>query len=201
MLNSRTCAPNKKRKGFTMGLFDKENAKTNQATPVETPAVTTAVETPAVADATPVKELKDAKGKAVRDAINAIAEYAKEHEAELPKEIVENAKILRPSVFGLGGNGGFVKAEYRAWQSKLMQILNVKSFDEIKVGAKFDEMAVFMAIKAGRREMRQICIDLIKTPGEKPAIYVKFDADKAEYTVAGIGEEPKDWDGYKPQAK
>ena len=186
-----------------MGLFDGQEIK-KPATPVE-PKVAenagTAMAPTPTEEAPSAKKTRKAEKKAARkNAFDVICGYAKDNADKLPAEVVNACKTLRPSFFGLGGGGGFQKAEFRAWQTKLMQILGVKTLDEVKVGSTFDEMKVFMTLKAGRKEMRQICKDLIKNPGDKAQVYVSFDADKGIYKVEGVGEQPKNWTGYVPGA-
>ena len=82
-----------------------------------------------------------------------------------------------------------------------MQLLGVKTFDDIKVGMSFDEMKAFTTLKVGRREMHIISIDLIKRPDDKGAIFMSFNADKGVYKIESIGKEPDGWTGYKPAAK
>lgn len=181
-----------------MGLFDGKDVKPTIATPTAT------ANEPKVAEAKElVNEAKElTKGqihnKAIRDAMEKICKYCQDN--KVPAEILDACKIIRPSFFGLGGGGGFQKAEFRAWQTKLMLVLGVKTFDEIKVGATFDEMKVFQTLRAGRKEMKQIINDLIRKPGEKPAIWVSFDDFKGIYKVEGVGEMPANWTGYVPQA-
>lgn len=189
-----------------MGLFDGKDVKptANAVAPTakaEEPKVATPQTgdaTPQTAEATADNEDTPTKRKAKMAALEKICRYCQDN--KVPAEILDACKLVRPSFFGLGGGGGFQKAEFRAWQTKLMQILGVKTFDEIKVGATFDEMKAFMTIHAGRKEMKQIIKDLIKKPGEKSAVWVSFDADKGIYKVEGIGKMPKDWTGYVPTA-
>lgn len=187
-----------------MGLFDGKDVKPT-ATPatakaeepkVATPTAQTA-ETHVAPDATDDEDTPT-KRKIKMAALEKICKYCQDN--KVPAEILDACKLVRPSFFGLGGGGGFQKAEFRAWQTKLMQVLGVKTFEEIKVGATFDEMKVFMTLHAGRKEMKQITKDLIKKPGEKSAVWVSFDADKGIYKVEGVGAQPANWTGYVPTA-
>lgn len=181
-----------------MGLFDGKDVK---------PTATANATEPKVADATPTTEVVETtkeltKGqihnKAIRDAMEKICAYCADAKNNVPADVLDACKIIRPSYFGLGGGGGFQKAEFRAWQTKLMQLLGVKTFEEIKVGATFDEMKAFQTLHAGRKELRQITNDLIRKPGEKSAVWVSFDSAKGIYKVEGVGDQPKDWKGYVP---
>lgn len=188
-----------------MGLFDGKDVKPATAKAEEPKVAQTAptataqtAETAVAPDATADDEDTPTKRKIKMAALEKICKYCQDN--KVPAEILDACKLVRPSFFGLGGGGGFQKAEFRAWQTKLMQVLGVKTFEEIKVGATFDEMKVFMTLHAGRKEMKQITKDLIKKPGEKSAVWVSFDADKGIYKVEGVGAQPANWTGYVPTA-
>lgn len=173
-----------------MALFD--NVQTKDAAPKAAPTANGA-ETSAKA--------KSAKAIAWEKARDQILEYIADEKNNVPAEIIEAAKIFRPSFFGISAGGGFAKKEHPAHVEKLFQLLGVKTFEEIKVGATFDEMKAFTVLKVGRKEMHVIGIDLIKKPDDKGAIYMSFDAAKGLYKIEGVGKEPKGWTGYKPAAK
>ena len=164
-----------------MALFDNVQIKAAPAATVK-------------ADA-PVKA-KSAKAIAWEKARDTILAYIADEKNKVPANVLEAAKIFRPSYFGISAGGGFAKHV-----EKLMQLLGVKTFEEIKVGATFDEMKAFTTLKVGRREMRVMCIDLIKHPDKKGEIYMSFDADKGIYKIEAIGKEPAGWTGYKPAVK
>ena len=167
-----------------MALFDNVQIKAAPAATVK-------------ADA-PVKA-KSAKAIAWEKARDTILAYIADEKNKVPANVLEAAKIFRPSFFGISAGGGFAKNP--AHVEKLMQLLGVKTFEEIKVGATFDEMKAFTTLKVGRREMHVIGIDLIKHPDKKGAIYMSFDADKGIYKIEAIGKEPAGWTGYKPAVK
>lgn len=149
----------------------------------------------------PVKA-KSAKVIAWEKARDTILAYIADEKNKVPANVLEAAKIFRPSYFGISaGGGGFARKDHPAHVEKLMQLLNVKTFEEIKVGATFDEMKAFTTLKVGRREMHIIGIDLIKRPDDKGAIYMSFDAKKGIYKIEAIGEEPAGWTGYRPAEK
>lgn len=180
-----------------MGLFDGKDVKPTATAKAEEPKATPTAQT-AEAPATNDDEDTPTKRKIKMAALEKICKYCQDN--NVPAEILDACKIVRPSFFGLGGGGGFQKAEFRAWQTKLMAVLGVKTFEEIKVGATFDEMKAFQTLHAGRKELRQITKDLIKKPGEKSAVWVSFDEAKGIYKVEGVGDQPKDWKGYVPTA-
>lgn len=167
-----------------MALFDNVQIKAAPAATVK-------------ADA-PVKSAKAIAWEKARDTILA---YIADEKNKVPANVLEAAKIFRPSYFGISAGGGFAKKEHPAHVEKLMQLLGVKTFEDIKVGATFDEMRAFTTLKVGRREMRVMCIDLIKHPDKKGVIYMAFDADKGVYKIEAIGKEPAGWTGYKPAVK
>ena len=150
-------------------------------------------------DATP--KAKSAKVIAWEKARDTILAYIADEKNKVPAEIVEAAKIFRPSYFGITTGGGFAKKDHPAHVEKLMKLLGVSTFEEIKVGATFDEMKAFTTLKVGRKEMHVIGIDLIKHPDAKGAIFMSFDAAKGIYKIESIGKEPDGWTGYKPAAK
>lgn len=143
----------------------------------------------------PVKA-KSAKVIAWEKARDTILAYIADEKNKVPANVLEAAKIFRPSYFGIS-TGGFAKKDHPAHVEKLMKLLNVKTFEEIKVGATFDEMKAFTVLKVGRREMHVIGIDLIKRPDDKGAIYMSFDANKGIYKIEAIGKEPNGWTGYR----
>lgn len=172
-----------------MALFD-------NVQPIQTKAAPAAT---AKADA-PVKA-KSAKAIAWEKARDTILAYIADEKNKVPANVLEAAKIFRPSYFGISAGGGFAKKEHPAHVEKLMQLLGVKTFEDIKVGMSFDEMKAFTTLKVGRREMHIISIDLIKHPDAKGAIFMSFNADKGVYKIEAIGKEPDGWTGYKPAAK
>ena len=178
-----------------MALFDNIQTTQTKAAPV---AKNVKADAPVKAD-TPVKA-KSAKVIAWEKARDTILAYIADEKNKVPANVLEAAKIFRPSYFGVSA-GGFAKKDHPAHVEKLMQLLSVKTFEEIKVGATFDEMKAFTVLKVGRREMHIIGIDLIKRPDDKGAIYMSFDANKGIYKIEAIGKEPAGWTGYRPAEK
>ena len=171
-----------------MALFD--NVQTKDAAPAANGTQ---------ADAT--VKAKSAKTIAWEKARDTILAYIADEKNKVPAEVLEAAKIFRPSYFGITSGGGFAKKEHPAHVEKLMKLLGVKTFEEIKAGATFDEMKAFTTLKVGRREMHCISIDLIKHPDDKGAIFMSFDAAKGVYKIEEVGKEPANWTGWKPAAK
>ena len=179
-----------------MGLFDDAKAKPE----AKATTAPNAVAENAVKAETPVKE-KSAKAIAWEKARDKILAYIADEKNNVPADIVEAAKTFRPSFFGITSGGGFAKKEHPAHVEKLMKLLGVEKFEDIKVGAHFDELKAFTTLKFGRKEMRWLCIDNIKRPDDKGAIYIDFDAVKGVYTIKGVGAEPEGWTGYRPADK
>lgn len=177
-----------------MALFD--NVKTNEQTAEKSTVAGTAPET-----ATTPKKAKSEKAIAWEKARDKILAYIADEKNKVPAEVVEAAKIFRPTYFGISAQGGFAKKEHPAHVEKLMKLLGAEKFEDIKVGATFDEMKAFSVLKVGRGEMRVIGIDLIKKPDDKGAVYMSFDANKGIYKIEGIGAEPEGWTGYRPATK
>ena len=169
-----------------MALFD--NVKTTEPQTTEK-NVGTAEQT--------VTKQKSEKAIAWEKARDKILAYIADEKNKVPAEIVAAAKTFRPSFFGITSGGGFAKKDHPTWVEKLFNLLGVEKFEDIKVGATFDEMKAFQTLRVGRKEMREMCNDLIKKPDAKGAIYVLFDANKGVYTVKGIGTEPEGWTGYR----
>lgn len=173
-----------------MALFD--NVNTNEAS----------AQAGASAEKTlsPKAERKAEKKAEKKEAIETILEYIADEKNKVPAEVVEAAKKFKPSFFGITVGGGFAKKEHPVHVENLFKLLGIDSFEGIKVGAHFDELKAFQTLKFGRGEMRKICVNLIKKPDDKGAVYLAFDADKGVYTVKGIGSEPEGWTGYRPAA-
>ena len=173
-----------------MALFD--NVNTNE--------VSAQAGASAKSELSPKAERKAEKKAEKKEAIETILEYIADEKNKVPAEVVEAAKKFKPSFFGITVGGGFAKKEHPVHVENLFKLLGIDSFDGIKVGAHFDELKAFQTLHFGRGEMRKICINLIKKPDDKGAVYLAFDADKGVYTVKGIGSEPEGWTGYRPAA-
>ena len=141
------------------------------------------------------------KGKRYRESLELIIKYAVDNKA--PEAVINAAKTIRPSFFGIaggGGRGGFAKAEFTADQRRVATLFGVENIDELEEGATCDEMDAFKALKMGRREMHVLSINLIKYPGEKNRVWIDFDADEGVYAVSAIGPDaPEGWTGYLPK--
>lgn len=169
-----------------MALFDNVEAK---STPTSNGS-----------ELSPKAQKKAEKREAKKEAIDIILGYIADEKNKVPENVIEAAKKFKPSFFGISVGGGFAKKEHPAHVEKLFKLLGIASFEEIKVGAHFDEMKAFQTLKVGRGEMHKISVNLIKKPDDKGAVYMDFDADKGLYTIKGVGAEPEGWTGYRPSA-
>jgi len=121
-----------------------------------------------------------------REATSIILKFILENKDDLPEEIIEAADVLTPKH---GGGGGGIKADSK--KSLFITMLEDKG--------TVHEDDVFLELKLGRTEVRNIRNDLIKTVPEN-RVWVAFDRDTGNYTVAGKGAEmPANWDGYVPE--
>ena len=180
-----------------MGFFDQGKAqKAEDEVETGTPAVDTADDTEADGEG----EGKSSGKRAVRNAaLEKIIKYLQDNEA--PEDIIEAAKVVRPSYFGIvgGGNGGFQKQEFTADQKRLAELVGKDSYDEVAVGDKFDEMTAFQKLRFGRKDINGLIKHLIKNPGEKTRAWLEYDVDTGITEVVAISDEtPADWKGYLP---
>lgn len=132
-------------------------------------------------------------------ALEKIIKYLETSKA--PEDIIEAAKIVRPSYFGItgGGTGGFQKQEFTADQKRLAELVGKDSFDDVAVGDKFDEMTAFQKLRFGRKDINGLIKHLIKNPGEKTRAWLEYDVDTGITEVIALGDDtPDDWKGYLP---
>ena len=62
-----------------------------------------------------------------------------------------------------------------------------------------DEDQIWGEYKLGRKEMRSICVNLIKKREADDRLWISFDAEAGLYTLETTGAEaPADWSGYTP---
>ena len=128
------------------------------------------------------KEIKAAKNKVKRTALLSVIEFVKGRK-NVPDEIKSALKVITPGLrIGTGG------------PSKLKVFAGMFS-DKSEV----TEIEIFTAFKAGRAEMRKICVSLIKKMKPADRIWVRLDVPDEKYVVEGYGSDaPKGWAGYQP---
>lgn len=127
----------------------------------------------------PVRERLAAK----REATKNIVAYILDNEDSVPEEIMEAAKILLPK----HGGGGVRE------NSKKAQFL------EMLEAGKVHEDDLFLKLKLGRVEARNIINDVLKGLPED-RVWINFDKENGEYEIVAKGAKmPKGWEGYVPQ--
>ena len=129
--------------------------------------------------------------KAKKDAYKKIMDYLTKETHDLPAEILEAAKIVRPSYFGLGNIGDRESDGLNPAYRQLKQLLP----GGIEPGLTFTLDDAFTALRFGSREVHKMVRNLIKYPCEaSPIVWVKENVDTEEYTVVAIQNEvPEGW--------
>lgn len=103
------------------------------------------------------------------------------------KKAIAALKAIKPSLYGLAVSGGAIKGE--KWTI----------FDMLEKGA-VSENDVFIKFKMGRREVQSFFRKALRKAEPEQRIWVNFDADKCEYSIAGKGaNKPETYTGaYDP---
>lgn len=128
------------------------------------------------------KERYQAKRKAKREALHAVLNYVRERR-NVPDEVSAAVKLITPGA--RVGSTGPKKLDVYA--------------DLFTENQSVTEMHVFEQFKAGRAEMRKVCVNLIKKRAPADRIWVKLNPESETYTVEGYGENPpSNWTGYRP---
>ena len=128
------------------------------------------------------KARSQAKRKAKRDALSTVITFVNGRK-NVPDEVKAAVKVITPGQ-RVGGGG----------PSKLTVFS-----DFFTEHASVSEMDIFTQFKAGRAEMRKVCVQLIKKNKPEDRIWVRLDAEAEEYVVEGTGPDaPADWTGYRP---
>lgn len=97
-------------------------------------------------------------------------------------------KILKPSLYGVGGKG-------HMGTNKLLLFADM--FQEI--GNVVPELDLFNAIKIGRSEAATLIRKLLKIGEADQRTWISFDPELGLYTLVGLGPHaPKNWTGYSP---
>lgn len=134
--------------------------------------------------------------KAKQEAYKKILDYLTKEATDLPADILEAAKIVRPSYFGLGGLGDRETDGLNPAYRQLKQLLP----GGIEAGLTFTLDDAFTALRFGSREVHKMVRNLIKYPCESsPIVWIKENPDTEEYTVLAIQNEvPEGWDADLP---
>ena len=116
----------------------------------------------------------------------------------VPSAVMEAAKAVRPSYFGIAfsrGTGDGLNPAYR-------RLLALNNGTTPEIGTSWDEKELFLAHKFGRTEARDWCKELIKYTCEQPRAWVQCDINTAGeriYTLVAVQDTvPEGWKGYIP---
>lgn len=129
------------------------------------------------------KAASQAKRKNKRNSLVLILDFVKSRK-NVPDEVQAAVRLLTPGQ-RVGGGGGPKKLDVYA--------------DLFTARDQVSEMEIFQSFKAGRAEMRKICVSLIKKRKPEDRIWVQLDSAAEVYVVQGIGaNSPNGWTGYTP---
>jgi len=140
-----------------------------------------------------VKAIK-AETLARNNAYKALLDYVT-NTANVPEEVLNACKVIRPSYFGLTGTpmtGDGLTPAYR----KLLSLTANPT-----AGDTWTEMDLFEKFRFGATEAKNWCNELVKLPVDgKPLVWIKFNRTERTYTVVAIqNETPEGWNGYLPK--
>lgn len=153
--------------------------------------------TAVVAETVDPKAAEKAKGKAERKAKNQKKRDAKKAAMKLVLTIVKESnqsdfeedevkaavKLLTPG------------QRFGGTRTGIADII-VEAFTNEPV---IEEDTIWSEYKLGRKEMRGICVNLIKKREPEKRMWISFDAEEGIYTLEGEGiSAPDDWLGYTP---
>lgn len=133
--------------------------------------------------------------KAKQEAYKKIMDYLTANK-DLPADILEAAKIVRPSYFGLGGLGDRETDGLNPAYRQLKQLLP----GGIEPGLSFTLDEAFTTLRFGVREVHKMVRNLIKYPCEaSPIVWIKENTDTEEYIIVAIQNEvPEGWEADLP---
>lgn len=125
-----------------------------------------------------------------REAVKTIIAYvdSNKESIEFPQEIIDAVATLKPK--SRSGFGGVAK-----------KVTNVDKVLELfgSEGDVIHEDDIFLKLKLGRTDMRQVSTKLVKRAPED-RIWIAFDADTGNYSKVAEGADmPEDWNGYVPE--
>ena len=117
-------------------------------------------------------------------------------QAKVPENVLEAAKTIRPSYFGLtvtGTTGDGLTPAYR-------KLLALNNGALPAIGTTWTEMELFEAYRFGRTEAKNWCNELSKLVCDQPRAWVKFDITERTYTLVAVQDTvPEGWGGYIPK--
>ena len=135
-------------------------------------------------------------GKAKQEAYKKLMDYLTKEVKNLPEDILDAAKIVRPSYFGIGGLGDRETDGLNPAYRQLKQLLP----GGIEAGLSFTLDEAFTTLRFGAREVHKMVRNLIKYPCEaSPIVWIKENTDTEEYTIVAIQNEvPEGWEADLP---
>jgi hypothetical protein len=122
-----------------------------------------------------------AKRAAKKEALKKVLSFVKETGGD---QFAAEVKLLTPGArFGGGVRTGKADVIAEAFMNE----------------SQINENQIWDEYKLGRREMRGICINLIKKRSPENRMWISFDSESGIYTLEAIGEKaPAGWTGYEP---
>ena len=153
--------------------------------------------TQAEAAAIDKKAAEKAKAKAERKAKNQKKREVKKAAVKLVLDIVKGSAL-----YGDGDEGTIAAVKlltpgqrFGGTRTGVADIMVVAFTSEPVI----DEDTIWSEYKLGRKEMRGICVNLIKKREPEKRMWISFDADEGMYTLEGEGADaPEGWLGYTP---
>lgn len=125
------------------------------------------------------------KGRAKRAATKKLVDHVLANIEDFTDELVEAAKFLVPK------HGGGSRDSANSKKQLFLDMLNEKG--------NVHEDDLFLALKLGRVEARNIRNELVKTLPED-RIWISFDKETGIYNIVGTGaEKPINYNGYVPE--
>jgi len=130
------------------------------------------------------RKAKNQKKREVKKAaVKLVLDIVKESDRSEESEVKAAVKLLTPGQRFGGTRTGVADIMVVAFTSEPV----------------IDEDTIWNEYKLGRKEMRGICVNLIKKREPEKRMWISFDADEGMYTLEGEGADaPEGWLGYTP---
>jgi hypothetical protein len=151
----------------------------------------TTVKSEATTETVKLNEATVTRNKAYKDLLDWLTK-----QNNVPAEVLESAKVIRPSYFGIASTGSVGDGLTPAYR-KLLALGNGK----LPVnGTTWTEMELFTLYRFGATEAKNWCNELAKlaVTGYESA-WVKFNITERSYTLVAVQNSvPEGWKGYVP---
>lgn len=133
-------------------------------------------------------------GKVKQDAYKTMLDWLTKQDA--PEDVLEAAKTIRPSYFGLSGPGTREGDGFNPAYRNLFALVG----NAPKAGDTFILDDAFSKLRFGAREVHKMVHNLVKYPCEgSPIVWVKEDHDTETYEIVAVQNEvPEGWDRELP---